>query len=168
MLLHDKITSKLVLLKFLFDLFGYLLNFLTMFDKYRMLMNYTLRFVLLILFIVYFVSAQECSESLSLLEMPVNLLQYRGSVGIFNNRNFFVQSKFSHFSYLSDNSTNNNNTNLTIGLLFLLNKIALVLLLLNLMFVFKGNGSKHKKSPLFRPYFPHLSHVTCFIGFIYF
>ena len=81
---------------------------------------------------------------LFLLEMPVNLSQYRGSVGIFNNRNFFVQSKFSHFSYLSDNNTNNN-TNLTIGLLFLLNKIALVLLLLNLMFVFKCNGSKHKK-----------------------
>ena len=81
---------------------------------------------------------------LFLLEMPVNLSQYRGSVGIFNNRNFFVQSKFSHFSYLSDNNTNNN-TNLKIGLLFLLNKIALVLLLLNSMFVFKGNGPKHKK-----------------------
>ena len=25
-----------------------------------------------------------------------------------------------------------------------------------------------KKSPLFGPYFPHLSHVTCFIGFISF
>ena len=37
MLLHDKSTSKLVLLKFLFDLLGYLLNFLTMLDKYRML-----------------------------------------------------------------------------------------------------------------------------------
>ena len=92
-----------------------------------MLMNYTLRFVLLILFIVYFIPAQECT----------------GLVEIFNNRNFFVQSKFSHFSYFSDNNTTNNNTNLTIGLLFLLNKIALVLLLLNLMFVFKG--SKHKK-----------------------
>ena len=73
------------------------------------------------------------------------LSQYRGSVGIFNNRSYFVQSKFSHFSYLSDNNTTTNNTNLTIGLLFLLNKIALVLLLLNLMLVFKGNGSKHKK-----------------------
>ena len=81
--------------------------------------------------------------SLSLLEMPVNLLQYRGSVGIFNNRNFFVQSKVSHFTYSSDN--NNNNNNLAIGLLILSNKIALVLLLLNLMFVFKGNGSKYKK-----------------------
>ena len=41
--LHDKIlTSKLVLLIFLFDLFGILLDFLTMFDIYRMLMNYTL------------------------------------------------------------------------------------------------------------------------------
>ena len=80
---------------------------------------------------------------LFLLEIPVNLSQYSGSVEIFINRNFFVQSKFSHFSYLSDNNTTNNNTNLTIGLLFLLNKIALVLLLLNLMFVFKG--SKHKK-----------------------
>ena len=43
--LHHKITSKLVLLNFLFDLFGYLVNSLTMFDIYRMLMNYTLRFV---------------------------------------------------------------------------------------------------------------------------
>ena len=31
-----------------------------------MLMNYTLRFVLLILFVVYFIPAQDCSESLSL------------------------------------------------------------------------------------------------------
>ena len=83
---------------------------------------------------------------LFLLEMPVNLSQYCGTVGIFNKRNFFVQSKFSHFSYLSDNNTTNNNINLTIDLLFLLNKIALVLLLLNLMFVFKCNGSNHKKS----------------------
>ena len=81
--------------------------------------------------------------------MPVNLSQYRGSVGIFNNRNFFVQFKFSHFSYLSDNNTNNDNTNLTIDILFLLNKIALVLLLLDLMFVFKGKGSKHKKNHLY-------------------
>ena len=77
------------------------------------------------------------------------LSQYRGSVGIFNNRSYFVQSKFSHFSYLSDNNTTNNNINLTIDLLFLLNKIALVLLLLNLMFVFKCNGSKHKKNHLY-------------------
>ena len=32
-----------------------------------MLMNYILRFALLILFIVYFISAHECSKSLSLL-----------------------------------------------------------------------------------------------------
>ena len=65
--LHVKtLTSKLVLLISLFDsLFGYLLNFLTMFDIYKMLMNYTLRFVLLISFIVYFISAQECTASLS-------------------------------------------------------------------------------------------------------
>ena len=44
---------------------------------------------------------------LSLLEMPVNLSQYRGSVGIFNNRNFFVQSEVSHFTHLSDNNNNN-------------------------------------------------------------
>ena len=81
---------------------------------------------------------------LSLLEMLVNLSQYRESVAIFNNRNFFVQSNVSHFTYLSDNN-NNNNCNLTIGPLILLNKIALVLLLVNLMFVSKGNGSKHKK-----------------------
>ena len=144
-----------------------------------MLMNYTLRFVLLILLIVYFISAQECARSLSLslLEMPVNLLQYRGSVGIFNNKNFFVQSKVSHFTYLSDNNSNNNNNNndhhhhhhhLAIGLLILPSKMALVLLLLNLMFVFKSNGSKHKKTPSFRPYFPHLSYVTCFVGFLFF
>ena len=59
--------------------------------------------------------------------------------------------------------------NFTIGLLFLLNKIPLVLLLLNLMFVFKG--SKHKKITfiwtLFST-FSTLSHVTCVIGFIWF
>ena len=48
--LHDKTTAKLVLLNFLFDFFDYLFNFLTMFDIYRMLLNFTLRFVLLILF----------------------------------------------------------------------------------------------------------------------
>ena len=79
--------------------------------------------------------------ALSLLKMPVNPLQYRGSVGIFNNTNFFFQSKVSHFTYLSDNNSNNNN--LTIGLLILPNKIALVLFLLKLMSVFKGNSSKH-------------------------
>ena len=63
--LNEKITSKLVSLNFLFDFFGYLLMFLTTFDVYRMLMNYTLRFVLLILFTVYFISDLECSESLS-------------------------------------------------------------------------------------------------------
>ena len=81
---------------------------------------------------------------LYLLEMPVNLSQYRGSVGVFNNRNFFVQSKVSHFFHLSDINSNNN-YRLAIGPLILLNKITLVLLLLNLMFLFKGNGSKHKK-----------------------
>ena len=60
-------------------------------------MNYTLRFVLLILFIVYFISAQECTGSL--LEMPANLSQYLWSAGIFNNINFFVQTKASHFTY---------------------------------------------------------------------
>ena len=109
-----------------------------------MLMNFTLRFVLLILFVVHFIPAQECSESLSLLEMPVNLLQYRGSVGILNNRNLFVQSKVSHFTNSSDNNNNNNN-DLAVGLLIRYNKIVLVLLMLNLMFVFKGNGSKYKK-----------------------
>ena len=54
-----------------------------------MLMNYTLRFVLLLLFIVYFISARSV-PGLSLLEISVNLLQYRGSVGILNNRSFFV------------------------------------------------------------------------------
>ena len=31
------------------------------------------------------------------LEMPVNITQYRGSVGIFNNRNFVFRPKFSNF-----------------------------------------------------------------------
>ena len=93
---------------------------------------------------------------LFLLEIPVNLSQYSGSVEIFINRNFFVQSKFSHFSYLSDDNTNTSNTNLTIGLLFLLNKVALVLLLLNLLFVFNGNGSKHKKNPLYLDLISHI------------
>ena len=77
------------------------------------------------------------AAGLSLLEMPVDLLQYHGSVGIFNNNNSFVQSKVSHLTCLSDE---NNNDNLAIGLLILPNKAALVLLLLNLMLVFKGNG----------------------------
>ena len=76
--------------------------------------------------------------------MPINLSQYCWSVGIFNNRNFSVQSKVSHFIYLSDNNDNNNNTES--GCLILLNKIGLVLLLLTLMFAFKGNNSKYKKN----------------------
>ena len=31
------------------------------------------------------------------LKMPVDITQYRGSVGIFNNRNFVFRSKFSNF-----------------------------------------------------------------------
>ena len=77
--------------------------------------------------------------------MPINLSQYCWLVGIFNNRNFSVQSKVSHFIYLSDNNNNNNN-NTEIGCLILLNKIGLVLLLLTLMFAFKGNNSKYKKT----------------------
>ena len=57
-----------------------------------------------------------------------------------------------NYTYLSGNINNNN---LAIGTsqnsLNLLNKIALVLLLLNLMFVFKVNGSKYKKSSSFGP-----------------
>ena len=48
---------------------------------------------------------------LSLSEKPANLSQYRGSVGIFNNRNSFVQSKVCHFTYLSDNNNSGNNNN---------------------------------------------------------
>ena len=93
--------------------------------------------------------------------MPVSLLQYRGSVVVFNNRNFFVQSKVSHFTYSSDN--NNNNNNLAIGLLILFNKMALVLLLLNLMFVFKGNCSKYEKNTFIWSLFSIF--VTC--NFLY-
>ena len=82
--------------------------------------------------------------------MPFNLSEYRGSWGIFNNKNFSVQSKVSHFTYLIDD---NNNNNLTIGFLILLDKLGLVLLLVNLMFVFKGNASKHKKIIFLRTLF---------------
>ena len=104
-----------------------------MFDIYRIRMNYTLRFFYwyCVLYILYLLRKV---QGLSLLEMPVNLSQYRGSVGIFNNRNFFVQSKVPHFSYLNENdnynnnnNNNNDNNNLAIGLLILLNTIALVL-----------------------------------------
>ena len=97
--------------------------------------------------------------------MPVNLLQCHGSVGIFDNKNFFVQSKSSHLLYLSDNNNNSNDNNLTIGLLILFNKIALVLLLLNLMFMFKVMTLNIEKSG---PYFRHSSYGTCFVGFIFF
>ena len=48
---------------------------------------------------------------LYLLEMVANFSQYRGSVGIFNNRIFSVHSKISHFTCLCDNNNNNNNNN---------------------------------------------------------
>ena len=89
---------------------------------------------------------------LFLLEMPVNLSQYRRSVRMFNNRNLFVQSKISSFTYLSDS----NNNNLAIRSLILLNKIGLVLLLLTLMFAFKVNASKHKKN---RPFWGLTFHI---------
>ena len=77
--------------------------------------------------------------------MPVNISQYCGTLRIFNNRNYFVQSKFSYFTCLRDNNNNNNNNNnLANGPLILLNKRGFVLLLLNVMFVFEGNESKNK------------------------
>ena len=91
-----------------------------------MLMNYKLRFVLLIFFIVYFMTAQEYTGSLSFRDAG-QFFTILWSVGIFNNRNFSVQSKVSHFTYLCDNDNNN----LATGSLILLNKIGLVLLLLN-------------------------------------
>ena len=102
-------------------------------------MNYMLHMVF-----IYLVSAQVCTGSLSFTDALVNLSQYRGSVGFFNNINFSVQSKFSHFLYLSD--SNNNNNNLVNGLLILLNKIVLALLLLNVMYLLKGSGTKHEKT----------------------
>ena len=95
-----KKISKLVLLSFLFDLFSYLLNFFAMFDRYRMVLNYTLRFVLLILFMIYFISAQECTRSQPFKDRGYSLT-FSESVGISNTRNFFVQSKVSHFIYLN-------------------------------------------------------------------
>ena len=102
-------------------------------------MNYMFHMVF-----IYLVSAQVCTGSLSFTDALVNLSQYRGSVGFFNNINFSVQSKFSHFLYLSD--SNNNNNNLVNGLLILLNKIVLALLLLNVMYLLKGSGTKHEKT----------------------
>ena len=46
----------------------------------------------------------------------------------------------------NNNSNNNNHHHLAIGFLILLNKLGLVLLLVNLMFLFKVNASKHKKT----------------------
>ena len=64
--LHDKIlNSKLILLSFSFDLFGYQLIILTMLDIYKMLMSYTSIYFFSILFSVYFISAQQCIESYS-------------------------------------------------------------------------------------------------------
>ena len=40
---------------------------------------------------------QEGSQIFLRLEMPVKLSQYRGSVGIFNNRNFVFRPKFTNF-----------------------------------------------------------------------
>ena len=92
---------------------------------------------------MYFLYLLRSVPGFYLLEISINLSQYRRSEGVFNNINFFVQSKVSHFLYLSD-SNSNNNYSLGIGPLILLNKIVLVLLLLNLMYIFKFNGSKHK------------------------
>ena len=39
---------------------------------------------------------QEVAQILTLLEMPVNITQYRGSVGIFSNRNFGFRAKFTN------------------------------------------------------------------------
>ena len=57
--------------------------------------------------------------------------------------------------------------------MILLNKKGLILLLLNLLFVFKDNGSKHRKifkksTYSFWPYVPYSFHVTCFVDFISF
>ena len=102
--------------------------------------------------------------------MPVNLSQYRGSVGIFSNSNLFAQSRVSRFTYLSgknnNNNNDNNNNNIASGPLILLNKVGLVLSLLNVMFVFKSNGSKHKKSSSFGPLFSRF--VLCNLhGWLY-
>ena len=102
--------------------------------------------------------------------MPVNLSQYRGSVGIFSNKNLFAQSRVSHLTYLSgnnnNNNSNNNNNNIASGPLILLNKLGLILSLLNVMFVFKGNGYKHKKSSSFGPLFS--TFVSCNLhGWLY-
>ena len=40
------------------------------------------------------------------LEMPVNITQYRGSIGIFNNRNFAFRPKFTNFIGHTCRSTN--------------------------------------------------------------
>ena len=66
-LLQDStITGQSNLKVNLFDLFGYLSNFFKMFDIYIVLISYTLRIILLIFFIVYSITAQECTRSLSL------------------------------------------------------------------------------------------------------
>ena len=85
-------------------------------------------------------------------------------------------SKVSHFTNIRDNNdnnnknnnNNNNNNNLAISSLLLLKKKDLVLLLLNLMFVFKGNPSKHRKTIFVSTLFS--TSVSCYFvaGFTYF
>ena len=74
----------------------------------------------------------------------VNLSQNRATVGTFNNQNFKTQPKVSLFTNVSEN-----NSTLASGSLLFLNKINLVLLLLSIMFVFKGNIFEYTKSIFF-------------------
>ena len=74
----------------------------------------------------------------------VNFSQNRGAVGTLNDRKFKTQPKVSPFTNLSEK-----NGTLASGSLHFPNKITLVLLLPSIIFVFKGNVSKHTKAIIF-------------------
>ena len=92
----------------------------------------------------YFIMFYNYSGGFLYFRDAVNLSQNRATIGTLNNRNFKTQPKVSLFTNVSEN-----NSTLASGSLLFLNKISLVLLLLNIMFVFKGNIFEYTKTIFF-------------------
>ena len=70
--------------------------------------------------------------------MPVDITQYRGSVGIFNNRNFVFRPKFSNF--IGHKCWNSNHLYFNISMIFPMNLV----LFLVFVIVFSPRCSFHK------------------------
>ena len=84
----------------------------------------TLQFIIGYFFVVFvfytFYKKETC------LKMPVDITQYRGSVGIFNNRNFVFRPKFSNFIGLKCWSSNHlyfNHLYFNISMIFPMNLV---------------------------------------------